>query len=211
MLYDVICSSFVPNTPFTAESFRGSEYSPNYLRQQICALVKVGKLQRYCPGVYYRPAEGALGPLLAPTVDSVLALLYTRDADGAPCGFFGGYLLGNRLRLTTQVPLVYEVYTNKASRATRCRVLNKTKVILRKPPVPVTAGSLEAVRLLTLIKDIDRIAETDTDASGGILRAYMQGKGLAAASLVQYLDAFPAKTAKNLVRLGILRPYDASE
>ena len=209
MLYDMICSSFASNAPFTVDAFRGSGYSPNYLRQQMCALVKEGKLKRYCAGVYYRPAEGALGPLQAPTADAVLALLYTRDADGTPCGFFGGHLFGNRLRLTAQVPMVYEIYTNRASRTTRCRMLNKTKVILRKPSVPVTAGNLEAVRLLTLIKDIDAIAQTELDVSGELIRAYMQRKGISAAALVRCLDDFPARTAKNLVRLGILRPYDA--
>lgn len=209
MLYDVICSSFAPNIPFTVESFRGSGYSRNYLRQQLCALARAGKLDRYCAGVYYRPAEGALAPLLAPTADAVLALLYTRDAADAPCGFFGGYRFGNELGLTTQVPMVYEVYTNRASRAARCRMLNKTKVILRRPPVPVTAGNLEAIRLLTLIKDIDAIAETDMDVSGTRIRAYMQRKGIPAAALTEYLDVFPARTAKNLVRLGILKACDA--
>lgn len=208
MLYDVICSLYAPNVPFTAASLRGSGYSAQYVRRQLCALVKAQKLARYCTGVYYRPDEGPLGPLLAPVFNDVLALLYTKDAGGAPCGFLGGYFFANRLGLTTQVPMVYEVYTNRAS-CTRRRLLGKSGIILRKPPVPVTAENLNAVRLLTLITDIDTVAETDMNTSGEIIRCHMERNQISAASLTKYLDAFPAKTAENLVRLGVLRPQDA--
>lgn len=51
-------------------------------------------------------------------------------------------MLANQMGLTSQVPMVYEVVTNKATKDYRETMMAKTRVIIRKPRVEVTETSV---------------------------------------------------------------------
>ncbi len=62
---------------------------------------------------------------------------YLRDKDER-CGYVSGLMFFNQMGLTTQVPMMYEVVSNKATSDYRETSLAKSRVIVRKPKVPVT-------------------------------------------------------------------------
>lgn len=54
------------------------------------------------------------------------------------CGYLSGFKFANQIGLTTQIPFVYEIVPNKASRDYRKIVVGRSRVVLRKPRVTVS-------------------------------------------------------------------------
>ena len=77
------------------------------------------------------------------------------------CGYVGGILFANQLGLTTQVPALYEVYTNKATTEYRETKLANLRVILRKPYCEIDTENAATLQFLDLIKEVVDISEVD--------------------------------------------------
>lgn len=58
----------------------------------------------------------------------------------------------NQMGLTTQVPMMYEVVSNKATNDYRETSLAKSRVIVRKPKVPVTEKNYKDLQFLDIYK-----------------------------------------------------------
>ena len=114
MLYDYLKETYGENEPIFVSDIRYNNSSTNYIQQQIKRLTDSGKLKRYDTGIYFIPGQSIFksGPQLSR--DKVIEQKYLR-ADGARCGYISGALFANQLGLSTQVPLVCEVVTNKAT------------------------------------------------------------------------------------------------
>ena len=76
---------------------------------------------------------------------------YLRDKDER-CGYVSGLMFFNQMGLTTQVPMMYEVVSNKATNDYRETSLAKSRVIVRKPKVPVTEKNYKALQFLDIYK-----------------------------------------------------------
>ena len=83
------------------------------------------------------------------SVDEVIRRKYLADG-GNCCGYVGGILFANQLGLTTQVPGVYEVYTNKATTEYRETRLANLRVILRKPYCVIDEKNAATLQFLDL-------------------------------------------------------------
>ena len=70
------------------------------------------------------------------------------------CGYVGGILFANQLGLTTQVPALYEVYTNKATTEYRETKLANLRVIIRKPYCEIDTENVATLQFLDLIKEV---------------------------------------------------------
>lgn len=84
------------------------------------------------------------------SVDEVIRKKYLQDGINC-CGYMGEILFANQLGLTTQVPALYEVYTNKATTEYRETRLANLRVILRKTYCEIDA---EILQFLDLIKEV---------------------------------------------------------
>ena len=124
------------------------------LRQQIKKLTDAGKVKRFDNGVYFLPKKTIFksGSQLSP--EKVLECKYLRDKDKR-CGYVSGLMFFNQMGLTTQVPMLYEVVSNKATNEYRETSLAKSRVIVRKPKVPVTESNYKVLQFLDLLKDVD--------------------------------------------------------
>lgn len=76
------------------------------------------------------------------SVDEVIRKKYLQDGINC-CGYMGGILFANQLGLTTQVPALYEVYTNKATTEYRETRLANLRVILRTQYCEIDAENAE--------------------------------------------------------------------
>lgn len=57
--------------------------------------------------------------------------------------------------LTTQIPMQYEIVSNKATNEYRETSLAKSRIIIRKPKVPVTEKNYMALQFLDMLKNLD--------------------------------------------------------
>ena len=87
-------------------------------------------------------------------------------------------LFANQLGLTTQVPALYEVYTNKATTEYRETKLANLRVIIRKPYCEINTENVATLQFLDLIKEVVDISEVDGEELTNRLIGYMKKKNI---------------------------------
>lgn len=203
MLYDYIKETYGENEPIFVSDIRYKDSSTNYIRQQIKRLTDSGKLKRYDTGIYFIPGQSIFKSGSHLSRDKVIEQKYLR-ADGARCGYISGVLFANQLGLSTQVPMVCEVMTNKATSEYREVKLASSTVILRKPRVAVTEDNYRSLQLLDLIKDADHYVEVDSETQKARISAYMKANGIRFQDLKRFFPKYPDKIYKNMFEMGLL-------
>ena len=136
-LYEYLLDNYKENEPIFLVDLQVDGMTRTNVRQQIKKLTDTGKVKRFDNGIYFLPKKTIFksDSQLAP--EKVLECKYLRDKDER-CGYVSGLMFFNQMGLTTQVPMMYEVVSNKATNDYRETSLAKSRVIVRKPKVPVT-------------------------------------------------------------------------
>ena len=173
------------------------------VRQQIKKLTDTGKVKRFDNGIYFLPKKTIFksGSQLAP--EKVLECKYLRDKDER-CGYVSGLMFFNQMGLTTQVPMMYEVVSNKATNDYRETSLAKSRVIVRKPKVPVTEKNYKALQFLDMLKDVDVYSEVTGKPLQDRLYRYMDDANLSISEMEPYFSYYPDKLYKNLVETRVI-------
>ena len=173
------------------------------VRQQIKKLTDTGKVKRFDNGIYFLPKKTIFksGSQLAP--EKVLECKYLRDKDER-CGYVSGLMFFNQMGLTTQVPMMYEVVSNKATNDYRETSLAKSRVIVRKPKVPVTEKNYKALQFLDMLKDVDVYSEVTGKPLQDRLYRYMDDANLSISEMEPYFAYYPDKLYKNLVETRVI-------
>ena len=86
-------------------------------------------------------------------------------------------LLANQLGLTTQVPMVFEVITNKATTAYRETRLGNYRVIVKRPSVNVTPENAAVLQFLDLLKEVTDVSELNGSELTKKADRLYEGKG----------------------------------
>ena len=126
-----------------------------------------------------------------------------RDKDER-CGYVSGLMFFNQMGLTTQVPMMYEVVSNKATNDYRETSLAKSRVIVRKPKVPVTEKNYKALQFLDMLKDVDVYSEVTGKPLQDRLYRYMDDANLSISEMEPYFAYYPDKLYKNLVETRVI-------
>lgn len=157
-LYEYLLDNYKENEPIFLADLQVDGMTRTNVRQQIKKLTDTGKVKRFDNGIYFLPKKTIFksGSQLAP--EKVLECKYLRDKDER-CGYVSGLMFFNQMGLTTQVPMMYEVVSNKATNDYRETSLAKSRVIVRKPKVPVTEKNYKALQFLDMLKDVDVYSE----------------------------------------------------
>lgn len=202
-LYNYLLANYKENEPILSASLSISGISPTNMRQQLKKLTDSGKLKRFDSGVYYLPKKSIFksGSPLAP--EKVLERKYLREKDNR-CGYLSGLMFFNQLGLTTQVPMQYEVVTNKATNEYRETSLAKSRVIVRRPKVPVTECNYKALQFLDMMKDVDIYSEITGIELQKRLYRYMDDSNLSITSLEPFFSYYPDRLYKNLVETRVI-------
>ena len=202
-VYSYLLENYGRNEPIFLSELTISGMKPVSLRQQIKKLTEEGRLKRFDTGIYYLPQKSMFrfGSMLSP--DDVIRKKYLTDADGR-CGYLSGLLFANQLGLTSQVPTVYEVYTNKATTDYRDTTLGSLRVIIRRPYVEVNDGNASVLQFLDLIKEVSDISELDGAELTDRLTGYMKANGLSFDTLQKYFPYYPDRIYRNMYEVGLL-------
>lgn len=202
-LYEYLLDNYKENEPIFLADLQVDGMTRTNVRQQIKKLTDTGKVKRFDNGIYFLPKKTIFksGSQLAP--EKVLECKYLRDKDER-CGYVSGLMFFNQMGLTTQVPMMYEVVSNKATNDYRETSLAKSRVIVRKPKVPVTKKNYKALQFLDMLKDVDVYSELTGKPLQDRLYRYMDDANLSISEMEPYFAYYPDKLYKNLVETRVI-------
>lgn len=202
-LYEYLLDNYKENEPIFLADLQVDGMTRTNVRQQIKKLTDTGKVKRFDNGIYFLPKKTIFksGSQLAP--EKVLECKYLRDKDER-CGYVSGLMFFNQMGLTTQVPMMYEVVSNKATNDYRETSLAKSRVIVRKPKVPVTEKNYKDLQFLDMLKDVDVYSEVTGKPLKDRLYRYMDDANLSISEMEPYFAYYPDKLYKNLVETRVI-------
>ena len=207
-VYNYIENKYKPNEPIFLAELDIPGMKPVSVRQQMTKLTEDGRLKRFDAGIYYIPKKSMFRSGSTLSVDEVIRKKYLQDGVNR-YGYVGGILFANQLGLTTQVPALYEVYTNKATTEYRETRLANLRVILRKPYCEIDAKNAETLQFLDLIKEVVDISEVDGEDLTKRLLGYMKKKNIGFESMKPFLPYYPDRIYKNMYEVGLLNGVSA--
>lgn len=202
-VYEYIENKYKPNEPIFLAELDIPDMKPVSVRQQMKKLTEEGRLKRFDAGIYYIPKKSMFRSGSTLSIDEVIRKKYLQDGVKR-CGYVGGILFANQLGLTTQVPALYEVYTNKATTEYRETKLANLRVILRKPYCEIDTKNAETLQFLDLIKEVVDISEVDGEELTKRLLGYMKKKNIGFESMKPFLPYYPDRIYKNMYEVGLL-------
>lgn len=209
MLYEYLKYKYQPNEPIFLSNLSIEGISYNNLRQQIKKLVDSRLLVRYDTGIYFIPEPSIFKSGSQLSFNRVVKEKYLLDESREQCGYISGVYFANAVGLTTQVPMKYDIVTNKATKDYREVKLAQSTIIVRKPKIEVTSANHLTLQFLDLIKDIDSLSELEGLSLNNKLRDYIRKANLEFKEIEKYLDYYPDKIYKNMYKVGILNGISA--
>lgn len=203
IVYDYLKNQYSPNEPIFLSDIDIPEVKAVSVRQQLKKLVEDGRVKRFDTGVYYLPMESVFRSGSTLSVDDVIRKKYLQDGDKC-CGFVSGVMFANRIGITTQVPAIYEITTNKATTDYRETKLGNIRIIIRKPYVEVSDDNVHVLQFLDLMKEVVDVSEIEGSDLTKRLTAYMKRIGIDFDMLKPYLSSYPERIYRNMYEVGLL-------
>lgn len=207
-VYSYIEKNYRSNEPIFLSELNIPGMKAVSVRQQMKKLTESGQLKRFDTGIYYIPKKSMFRSGSTLSVDEVIRRKYLADGENC-CGYVGGILFANQLGLTTQVPAVYEIYTNKATTEYRETELANLRVILRKPYCTIDEKNVATLQFLDLLKEIVDVSEVDGEELTNRLIGYMKKKSIRFESMRPFLPYYPERIYKNMYEVGLLNGVSA--
>lgn len=206
MLKDYLMENFGYNEPIFLNDLSVAGLSENAVRQSVKRLVAGGFLERYDSGVYYIPKKGGL--LDKSYLDPSLVIIrkYVQNKFET-YGYVTGISFANQLGLTTQIPAVIEVVTNRESTNGRIITVGNLKVRVKKPAVTVSDSNAELLQLLDSIGQAEKYTELPMKETIDILISYVKQKRFTKEQLSEVSSILTGATAKKMIEWGMIYEF----
>lgn len=208
MLKSFLLENYGYNEPIFLNDLKIEELSENAVRQSVKRLVANGFLERFDKGIYYIPKQdGVLGKSY---LDPVLVIMrkYVRN-ESETYGYVTGMTFANQLGLTTQMPAIIEIITNREATNGRTITVGSQKVRIKKAAVAVSDNNAELLQLLDGIGQAEKYSELSMEETIEIMSAYVKGKGFTREQLNGVSSAITGTTAKKLIEWGLIYEFKA--
>lgn len=202
ILIDYLINKFGINKPILTKELSIPEISYDNLRKQLSRYYRQGILNKYSQGVYYISEETLLGKSSL-SINDILNRKYITNGDEI-YGFFSGLSFYNKLGISTQVPFVYEIVTNNEKSRVREIILNKQKIILRKPYAKINRDNYLESQFLDFINIAN---SNDINDNIEILKKYIKNNNLKKCKILDLITYFPSKTSKKLIESRLLYEF----
>lgn len=205
-LYQYLKENYKENEPIILAELQIKDMTGNNIRQQLKKLTDEGMIKRFDKGIYYLPRKSIFKSGSLPSIEKVLEYKYLRDKNQI-CGYVSGQLFFNQIGLSTQVPMQYEIVSNKATTDYRETVLAQSRIIIRSPKVPVTEQNYTILQFLDLMKDVDLYSEISGKELQERLFKYLRTINLKISDLEPYFTYYPDKLYRNLIETKVIYNY----
>jgi hypothetical protein len=202
ILIDYLLKKYGTNKPIITEELVVPEISYDNLRKQLSRYNSQGILEKYSQGVYYIPKETIIGRSTL-SIDDVINRKYITN-DNDIYGFYSGLSFYNKLGISTQVPFVYEIVTNKEKSRVREITLKNQKIILRKPYVKINKNNYLENQFLDFINNAN---SNDLSDNVDVLKKYIKDNNLNKNVILDLITYYPSKTSKKLIESRLLYEF----
>ena len=202
ILIDYLLKKYGTNKPILTEELSIPEISYANLRKQLSRYNNQGILEKYSQGVYYIPKETILGRSTL-SIDDVINRKYITN-DNDIYGFYSGLSFYNKLGISTQVPYVYEIVTNKEKSRVRETTLKNQNIILRKPYVKINKNNYLENQFLDFINNAN---SNDLSDNIDVLTKYIKDNNLNKNVILDLITYYPSKTSKKLIESRLLYEF----
>lgn len=205
-VYEYLNKNYKINEPIFLSDISIGNMKESSIRQQFKKLTEERRIKRFDAGIYYIPGRSIFKSGTTLSVDEVVKKKYLMDGE-RKCGYISGVLLANKLGLTTQVPMVYEVCSNKATTEYRSTKLGNIRVVVRKPYVEVDDNNADALQFLDLMREVNDISEIEGYELTERLKYYLRKMNIEFDSLKPFFPFYPDKIYKNMYEAGLLNGF----
>ena len=195
MLKTYLMENYGYNEPIFLSDLAIEEMSENAVRQSVKRLVASGFLERYDNGIYYIPKCGGLlgKSYLDPSI--VIMRKYVQNKSEI-YGYVTGISFANQLGLTTQMPAVIEVVTNREATNGRMITVGSQRVRIKKPAITVSDSNADLLQLLDTIGQAEKYTELTIEETIETLLSYMRKKRFTKEQLSEVSAVLTGATAK---------------
>ena len=206
MLKTYLMENYGYNEPIFLNDLVIEGLSENAVRQSVKRLVASGFLERYDNGIYYIPKrDGLLGKsYLDPSV--VIMRKYVQNKSEI-YGYVTGITFANQLGLTTQMPAVIEVVTNREATNGRMITVGAQRVRIKKPAITVSDSNAELLQLLDTIGQAEKYTELTIEETIETLLSYMRKKRFTKEQLSEVSAVLTGATAKKMIEWGMIYEF----
>lgn len=178
---------------------------PNYTKAYIFRLLKKaeqeGMIKRFSHGVYCLPKKSFIGPVTM-TSQMVAENRYISNGD-AIYGVYSGLSLINHFCVSTQVPNVLEIVTNREATRKRTIDIDGVKFVIRKSRFEITKDNYPYYTILQLFLELGDKSNLNDFAKEQI-KEYLSKNNIQKERLLKYALDFPSKAIKGLIDSEVL-------
>lgn len=206
MLKTYLMENYGYNEPIFLNDLEIDGMSENAVRQSVKRLMANGFLERYDNGIYYIPKCGGLlgKSYLDPSV--VIMRKYVQNKFEV-CGYVTGISFANQLGLTTQMPAVVEVVTNREATNGRVITIGNQRVRIKKPTITVSDSNAELLQFLDSIGQAEKYTELTMEETINTLITYVKNKRFTKVQLSEVSSVLTGATAKKLIEWGMIYEF----
>lgn len=206
MLKTYLMENYGYNEPIFLNDLVIEGLSENAVRQSVKRLAASGFLERYDNGIYYIPKrDGLLGKsYLDPSV--VIMRKYVQNKSEI-YGYVTGIIFANQLGLTTQMPAVIEVVTNREATNGRMVTVGTQRVRVKKPAITVSDSNAELLQFIDSIGQAEKYAELTVEETIKTLLSYMRKKRFTREQLSEVSTVLTGATAKKMIEWGMIYEF----
>ena len=206
MLKTYLMDNYGYNEPIFLNDLKVEGLSENAVRQSVKRLVANGFLERYDNGIYYIPKRsGLLGKSYLDPYMVIMRKYIQNKSD--IYGYVTGISFANQLGLTTQMPAVIEVVTNREASNGRMITIGKQQVRIKKSDIIVSNFNVELLQLLDAIGQAEKYTELSMEETINILIQYMRKKHFTKEQLSEVSSILTGATAKKLIEWGMIYEF----
>ena len=206
MIKTYLLENYGYNEPIFLNELSIEGLSENAVRQAVKRLAKSGFLERYDSGIYYIPKQGGLlgKSYLDPSV--VIMRKYIQNKSNI-YGYVTGLAFANQLGLTTQMPAVIEVVTNREATNGRMITVGSQRARIKKSSIPISNKNAEILQLLDSIGQIEKYTEQTKKETIATFITYIQKKKFTKKQLTEVSSALTGATAKKMIEWGMIYEF----
>lgn len=206
MLKEYLEKTYGYNEPIFINEIQLDSMNDNSLRQSFQRMVKSGDLIRFDTGIYYLPKASQL--LTKSYMDPLKVIIrkYIRN-DSSTFGYFSGAFWSNQLGLTTQMPAVIEIVTNREATKGRTVTIGNQAVRLKRPTISISKENAELLQFIDTVAQMDRYTEVASQDALNLLKKYIREKGFTQSQLNAVIPAITGTTAKKLLEGGFVYEF----
>lgn len=199
MLYNYIKDHYKETEPiFLSDLLRINIIEPE-INKQLKELCENDLLQQYDDEVYFIPKKTTLNSTIGPNADMVARYRFISKGDNVD-GFYAGNTFANQIGISTQVPQVIEIVSNKVLDDGEV-LIGKRRFDVRKPVVPVTKENVHVLQMLEFLKNLDAYLECPYEEVREKFVEYIFIHGITKSDIDLYITKYPLSTFEGFCKL----------